>query len=151
MKSLAALLGLLLLASCSASTGGGSPPVDAAPEGEDASSDAAPADAGDDASAQEAGAEADVRIERPNWWEDDSYPVPRYDGPADAGGSGNLFDARGPDGQCFIPPPWEGPWLDLDPDSGVVTCNYPLGTWQHIVCDCIIDTFYPDAGYDRDR
>jgi hypothetical protein len=146
MKNNLAFLGLFLLASCSAETGGDAPPVDAAPD------IAAPElDAGSDASVQEAGAEADVQVERPNWWEDDSR-IQRYDGPADSGGSGNLFDARGPDGQCFIPPALERPWLsDVDPDTGLVTCNYPPGTWQHIVCDCIIDTYFPDAGYDRDR
>lgn len=59
-----------------------------------------------------------------------------------------IYDARGPDGECFIPP---GPWTSTDPDTGLSYCLYPPDHPARSICECIWGRFYPEGGIDRDR
>ena len=119
-------------------------PVDAGQETGDESSP----DAGVDLSAEEEGGHVDASVDVPGWL--DESRVQRYDGPDLEQVTISLWDVRGPDGQCFIPPGWSF-YIGIDPDAGTLICFYPPGTWEHIICDCVADTLFPDAGYDRDR
>jgi hypothetical protein len=143
------LLGLFLLASCSAETGAETPPssVDA---GHEAAGDEPLPDAVTDKANEEEGGAADASVdvapERRSPWDDALRPV--YDGPPLDSITGNWLDApRGPDGQCILHPNWSA-YVDIDPVTGMVTCREPPGTWQYAVCQCVIEWLFPDGGND---
>lgn len=132
---------LLLVASCSADGGGDPAPVVDAADGlsGDSFTDARTKEETDDAAIDagvtpEAGVDANV-LDR--LVIDDR---PFYDGVTI-----NIFDARGPDGACWIPP--GGPWTGTDPDTGLTYCLYAAGSWQSVVCDCVFSTYYRDGGF----
>ena len=133
----ARLLGFFLLASCSAETGGQAPPSPVVDAGLDASSSA---DASAELPPQEEGGTADASVDlassdRSIW--DDERVWPGYDG-SNEPTTINWWDARGPDGQCILAPNWSA-YVDIDPVTGMVTCLYPPGTWQHAICECVIE------------
>lgn len=144
------VLGFFLLASCSAEMGAETPPsaVDA---GHEAAGDEPLPDAFTDQSAKEEeggtrDASVDLAPER-SPWDQDGRVWPGYDG-SNEPITGNWLDApRGPDGECLLAPNWSA-YLSIDPVTGVVTCHYPPGTWQHAICQCAIEWIKPpDAGY----